>query len=303
MHCDSNHKTTLSNQESKLSDLFNQMIKNEFKYDDSEYVFVKFETNENQSDGNNMMKRLEFSSSNEYDNTSPEHVDARNDSNSDDDDFSLSSFDLCDEDLAIDTSNAEMQNVKEAAVPEDSDDGSLHLSQSPSVASVCTDTMFDTMKEHDRNYVTADDNLGQKTKTKNSRPRSSSNANSTASTSTSCGKLSRLSNKKRRKQIKQQKKAAAAAAAAEALASQSVNQTKDAPVSTHITNFSTAAIPKMKKKSNATSIAVLCATQSLVQYRQEIGLVNVNASGNRTLNNPKTMKTPETHALNIIRSI
>ena len=279
------------------------MNKNGNNYEDSEYVFVQFESRENQINGNNMMPKgtkglncLDFASSG-YDN-SPAHSDVDECTDAkDDDDFSLSSFDLCDEELAIDTSDAEMKLVEEAS----SEDGSLHLSQSPSVASVCTETMFDTMKDHDANAGDATKNGkdSEKQTAKNSRPRSVSNANSTASTSTNAGNHCRLSNKKRRKQVKQQKKAAAAAAAAEALASQSTPQPKVAstqPINT--------VVPNAKIKSNATSIAVLCATQSLAQYRQEIGLMNVNGSGTvSALNNPNTIETTETHALNIIRSI
>lgn len=279
------------------------MNKNGNNYEDSEYVFVQFESSENQIKGKNMMPKgtkgrnsFDFASSGH--DSSPAHigVDEHNDAK-DDDDFSLSSFDLCDEELAIDTSDAEMKLVEEAT----SDDGSLHLSQSPSVASVCTETMFDTMKDQDGNAgeTTKDGTASQNQTAKNSRPRSVSNANSTASTSSNAGNHSRLSNKKRRKQVKQQKKAAAAAAAADALASQSPHQTKVASPKAIIT-----VVPKAKIKSNATSIAVLCATQSLAQYRQEIGLMNVNGSGTGSaLNKPTIIETTETHALNIIRSI
>jgi len=285
------------------------MNKNGNNYEDSEYVFVQFESSENQIKGKNMMPKgtkgqncLDFASSGYDSSPAPAHsgVDEHNDAK-DDDDFSLSSFDLCDEELAIDaidTSDAEMKLAEEAT----SDDGSLHLSQSPSVASVCTETMFDTMKDQDGNAgeTAKDGTASQEQTAKNSRPRSVSNANSTASTSSNAGNhSSRLSNKKRRKQVKQQKKAAAAAAAAEALASQSPHQTKVSSPKPIIT-----VVPNAKIKSNATSIAVLCATQSLAQYRQEIGLMNVNGSGTSSaLNKPNIIETAETHALNIIRSI
>jgi hypothetical protein len=268
------------------------MNKNGNNYEDSEYVFVQFESSENQIKGKNMMPEgtkgqncLDFTSSGYDCSPAPAHigVDDHNGAN-DDDNFSLSSFDLCDEELAIDTSDAEMKLAEE-------DDGSLHLSQSPSVASVCTETMFDTIKDQDGNAgeTSKDGTASQEQTAKNSRPRSVSNANSTASTSSNAGNhSSRLSNKKRRKQVKQQKKAAAAAAAAEALASQSPHQTKVLSPKPIIT-----VVPNAKIKSNATSIAVLCATQSLAQYRQEVGLINVKGSGTGSaLNKPNIIERP-----------
>lgn len=295
------------------------MNQNENKYDDTEYVFVEFEAQGREKgccDMNVKQKRSELDKLVRF-SSAVQNVETQRDC---DDDFSLSSFDLCDEELAIDTSDAEIQDEERPLIDigNDDDDESLHLSQSPSVASVCTETMFETMKDQDIKCTTAPsfsnsnaadhDNFESKgssdAATKKSRARSESNANSTASSSTAHGTSvnttsSRLSNKKRRKKIKQQKKAAAAAAAADALvASQSRQKQTTTTVSPAL-----CTVPKTHKKCNATSIAVLCATQSLTQYRQEIGLLNVNNQGHTSGLKPHTMTANDSHALNLIRSI
>lgn len=264
---------------------------NNESYHDDEYVFVQFEPHELQNDADNMIHKHILA--NEALPADARQDDEVLDNSSDsDDDFSLSSFDLCDEELELDTKDAEMENVQESSckgMP--MDDNSLHVT--PSVASVCTETMLESMKDAAP--------VADVTKQKGARPRSVSNANSTASASTATtSNLSRLSNKKRRKKIKQQKKAAAQMAAAEALAAQAVKaKTAANPASK---NTTTPASPKSKKKAaaNATSIAVLCATQSLAQYRHEMGMMAAGKSGFQ----PKLIKTDGTSAaLNIIKSV
>lgn len=285
----------------------------------------------------------------------------------DDDNFSLSSFDLCDEDIMpcemdcdvnvhFDTSL--IQKTGTAAVTSTTGTGiandaySLHLSQSPSAsASVCSERMFDSIKDHDTSQNSNDNendsesqnedadsdvkmdtddltaavistvNNAKSTTTTNSssgtqakkkkEPSSTPHASTstTATLSNAVAGHSRLSNKKRRKKIKKQKKAAAAAAAVQSLAAQShktsITETTSAVTKKTSTSSSTSVNHKKTTSSSSssarTSIAVLCATQSLAQYRQEIGLANVNMGVNVTGNSP--LKKPESSALSLISSI
>ena len=269
---------------------------NNESYHDDEYVFVQFEPHELQNDADNMIHK-HILSNEALPDARQDHEVLDNSSDSDDD-FSLSSFDLCDEELELDTKDAEMENVQESSckgMP--MDDNSLHVT--PSVASVCTETMLESMKE--AAPVTDVTPSLKKSKQKGAHPRSVSNANSTASASTATtSNLSRLSNKKRRKKIKQQKKAAAQMAAAEALAAQAVK------VNTARKSSTTPTSPKSKKKAaaNATSIAVLCATQSLAQYRHEMGMMAAASSAGKNGFQPKLIKTDgASAALNIIKSV
>lgn len=274
-------------------------MNNESNHDD-EYVFVQFEPHELQNDADNMIHK-HILSNEALPDARQDHEVLDNSSDSDDD-FSLSSFDLCDEELELDTEDAEMENVEESSckgMP--MDDNSLHVT--PSVASVCTETMLESMK--DAAPVSDVTPSLKKSKQKGARPRSVSNANSTASASTATtSNLSRLSNKKRRKKIKQQKKAAAQMAAVEALAAQAVKAKTSANTASKSTT--TPASPKSKKKAaaNATSIAVLCATQSLAQYRHEMGMMAAASTAGKSGFQPKLIKTDgASAALNIIKSV
>ena len=186
------------------------------------------------------------------------------------DEFSISSFDLCDEEL---TDSEDMDFEIDGQISMDIDMGpkspdidtdpvsenlnaSLHLELCPSAsASVCTETMFETLKD------TTSSNASGKVPSKEP-------------------SHSRLSNKKRRKKLKKQKKAAAAAAAAEALASQTkqkkaANASRAVPTLTMPVSSPTPLPSSPSTRKKAASIAVLCAAQSLAQYRQEVGVANV----------------------------
>mmetsp|Transcript_4050 Transcript_4050/g.7772 ORF Transcript_4050/g.7772 Transcript_4050/m.7772 type:complete len:296 (+) Transcript_4050:102-989(+) len=295
------------------------MNQNEYKYDYNEYVFVEFDAMGREKEGCDIaVKKKEEKCAGKSLCSSDALQDGENLDDCDDD-FSISSFDLCDEELAIDTSNADMKHDKQGRDDiDDDDDESLRLSQSPSVASVCTETLFESMKDQGADVSSsvstmATDNKSESmtfTNTKKSRARSESNANSTASSSSTagysnatslCPSASRLSNKKRRKKIKQQKKAAAAAAAAEALAAAN-SRLKQANTPT-VNVASTSAKQKKKCNATATSIAVLCATQSLTQYRQEIGLLNVNGQAHGHALKSHDLKETGSHGLNLIHSI
>lgn len=305
------------------------MNQNDCKYDDTEYVFVEFDERGREKDSCDMTVKKKKPGTKKFFNYSLVEAlqDGGNldDCHDNDDDFSISSFDLCDEELAIDTSHAEMDHDAQGKFDtDDSDDDeeeSLRLSQSPSVASVCTETLFESMKDQvtaeASSFAPAANGNEAKTSTtcsnaKKSRARSESNANSTASSSSigigqatsACSNTSRLSNKKRRKKIKQQKKAAAAAAAADALAA-AQSRLKQTNNTSTATSSSLASISKPKKKCNATttSIAVLCATQSLTQYRQEMGILNVNGQGHGQALKPHSVKQTDSHALDLIHSI
>ncbi len=208
------------------------------------------------------------------------------------DNLSISSFDLCDEEMADMDIEIELETDPECAdVIGDvlvgpcagvinNDSMHLELSQCPSAsASVCTDTMFETMREDATVTSLISKNVG------------SANASTAAATSeTKQSGHSRLSNKKRRKKLKKQKKAAAAAAAAEALeaskkpkdsnpatATKSSAPVVTVPVATHLS-------PRYSKKKQAANIAVLCAAQSLAQYRQEIGIGNITLTQSPNMN-------------------
>jgi hypothetical protein len=186
------------------------------------------------------------------------------------DEFSISSFDLCDEEL---TDSEDMDFEIDGQISMDIEMGpkspdidtdpvsenlntSLHLELCPSAsASVCTETLFETLKE------TTSSNVSGKVPGKEP-------------------SHSRLSNKKRRKKLKKQKKAAAAAAAAEALASQTkqkkaANASRSVPTVTMPVSSPTPLSSSPNSRKKAASIAVLCAAQSLAQYRQEVGVANV----------------------------
>lgn len=79
---------------------------------------------------------------------------------------------------------------------------------------------------------------------------------------------SRLSNKKRRKQIKKMKKAEAAALAAAALASRGRMQSSD------VSNVSKKKATSSSKVCKNSNIAVLCATQSYAEFRDECNAKN-----------------------------
>lgn len=79
---------------------------------------------------------------------------------------------------------------------------------------------------------------------------------------------SRLSNKKRRKQIKKMKKAEAAAVAAAALAARGRLKASDV---SHVSKKKATSSSKACKNNN---IAVMCATQSYAEFRDECNAKN-----------------------------
>lgn len=79
---------------------------------------------------------------------------------------------------------------------------------------------------------------------------------------------SRLSNKKRRKQIKKMKKAEAAAAAAAMLASREKSKASD------VLRGSKKKITSSSKGCKNNNIAVMCATQSYAEFRDECNSKN-----------------------------
>lgn len=291
------------------------MNNNENKCEDNEYVFVElYPTTENDLQGNrdrhdhgveNMKKNKAVKSGSRFKTLfSSRSASARKgDTNADmnttkddtrnrpSDDFWMNSFDLCDEEFAdmdieidgpidmdLDDIDPKSHNVIAETIAGpgadadaiNSDSLHLELSQCPSAsASVCTETMFDTLLTDANSVIASNGTVSDDKQTTHSR----------------------LSNKKRRKKLKKQKKAAAAAAAAEALASkQSQNKTCSTVAPSPATSFalpvsipvSLTLTPKSRKK--AASIAVLCAAQSLAQYRQEIGIANMGMASAPSMN-------------------
>mmetsp|Transcript_3676 Transcript_3676/g.5410 ORF Transcript_3676/g.5410 Transcript_3676/m.5410 type:complete len:298 (+) Transcript_3676:85-978(+) len=80
---------------------------------------------------------------------------------------------------------------------------------------------------------------------------------------------SRLSNKKRRKKMKLMKKAAAAATAAAALAEMKVDPPPAIQQNSVISRPKSKSRSKSKRKGQRSNIAVVCATESIAQYRDE----------------------------------
>lgn len=170
-------------------------------------------------------------------------------------------------------------------------DEELSLSQSPSAsASVCSEAMFEELNANplmlsnvstsiaDPEPETREKPLERRdsiaslheepTKQSSQEQKDPIDVDDQNSSYPSSSAGSRISNKKRRKQIKRQKRAAAAAAAAEALIAQHSN-TPTVP----------SALVKNKKGNNSRStttpnpkapVAVLCAHQSLAEYRNEM---------------------------------